>query len=251
LDFLEISEIFQAIFLDVLIGVHNMNDTVIQLKDVGKVYQMDDVKVQALKKIDLEVKKNEFLAIMGPSGSGKSTLLHMIGCLDRPSYGKVFINGVDISKLNDSQLARLRGKEIGFIFQTFNLYPTLNALENVELPMMIIEKNKKERKQRALELLKMVGLEGRAEHLPSQLSGGERQRVAIARSLANDPQIILADEPTGNLDSKSGDGIMKTFVKLNESGKTVVVITHDQNIASHAKKIVKIKDGEIIRSDKK
>jgi putative ABC transport system ATP-binding protein len=228
-----------------------MNDTVIKLKDVGKVYQMDDVKVQALKRIDLEVKKNEFLAIMGPSGSGKSTLLHMIGCLDRPSYGKVFVNGVDISKLNDSQLARLRGKEIGFIFQTFNLYPTLNALENVELPMMIIEKGKKERKQRALELLKMVGLEGRAEHLPSQLSGGERQRVAIARSLANDPQIILADEPTGNLDSKSGDEIMKTFVKLNESGKTVVVITHDQNIASHAKKIVKIKDGEIIRSDKK
>jgi putative ABC transport system ATP-binding protein len=228
-----------------------MNDVVIKLKDVGKVYQMDEVKVQALKKIDLEVNKNEFLAIMGPSGSGKSTLLHMIGCLDRPSYGKVFLNGVDISKLNDSKLARLRGKEIGFIFQTFNLYPTLNALENVELPMMIIEKNKKERKQRALELLKMVGLEGRAEHLPSQLSGGERQRVAIARSLANDPQIILADEPTGNLDSKSGDGIMKTFVKLNESGKTVVVITHDQNIASHAKKIVKIKDGEIIRSDKK
>ena len=228
-----------------------MSDIVIKLKDVGKVYQMDEVKVQALKKIDLEVNKNEFLAIMGPSGSGKSTLLHMIGCLDRPSYGKVFLNGVDISKLNDSQLARLRGKEIGFIFQTFNLYPTLNALENVELPMMIIEKNKKERKQRALELLKMVGLEGRAEHLPSQLSGGERQRVSIARALANDPNLILADEPTGNLDSKSGDGIMKTFVKLNESGKTVVVITHDQNIASHAKKIVKIKDGEIIRSDKK
>jgi putative ABC transport system ATP-binding protein len=228
-----------------------MNDTVIMLKDVGKVYQMDDVKVQALKKIDLEVKKNEFLAIMGPSGSGKSTLLHMIGCLDRPSYGKVFLDGVDISKLNDSQLARLRGREIGFIFQTFNLYPTLNTLENVELPMMIIEKNKKERRQRALELLKMVGLEGRAEHLPSQLSGGERQRVAIARALANDPQIILADEPTGNLDSKSGDELMKTFVRLNESGKTVVVITHDQNIASHAKKIVKIKDGEIVRSDKK
>lgn len=228
-----------------------MSNTVIQLKDVGKIYQMDDVKVQALKKIDLEVKKNEFLAIMGPSGSGKSTLLHMIGCLDRPSYGKVFLDGIDISKLNDSQLARLRGREIGFIFQTFNLYPTLNALENVELPMMIIEKNKKERKQRAIELLKMVGLEGRAEHLPSQLSGGERQRVAIARALANDPQIILADEPTGNLDSKSGDEIMRTFVRLNESGKTVVVITHDQNIASHAKKIVKIKDGEIIRSDKK
>ena len=228
-----------------------MNNTVIKLKDVGKVYQMDEVKVQALKRIDLEVKKNEFLAIMGPSGSGKSTLLDMMGCLDRPSYGKVSLNGVDISKLNDSKLARLRGKEIGFVFQTFNLYPTLNALENVELPMMIIEKNKKERKEKALTLLKIVGLEGRAEHLPSQLSGGERQRVAIARALANDPSIILADEPTGNLDSISGTEIMKIFVKLNESGKTVVVITHDQTIASHAKRILKIRDGEIIRSDKK
>ena len=228
-----------------------MNNTVIKLKDVGKVYQMDEVKVQALKRIDLEVKKNEFLAIMGPSGSGKSTLLDMMGCLDRPSYGKVSLNGVDISKLNDSKLARLRGKEIGFVFQTFNLYPTLNALENVELPMMIIEKNKKERKEKALNLLKIVGLEGRAEHLPSQLSGGERQRVAIARALANDPSIILADEPTGNLDSISGTEIMKIFVKLNESGKTVVVITHDQTIASHAKRILKIRDGEIIRSDKK
>jgi putative ABC transport system ATP-binding protein len=228
-----------------------MNETIIKLKDVGKVYQMEEVKVQALKKIDLEINKNEFVAIMGPSGSGKSTLLHLIGCLDRPSSGKIFLNGVDISKLNDSELARLRGKEIGFVFQTFNLYPTLTALENVELPMMIIEKNKKERKQRALELLKIVGLEVRANHLPSQLSGGERQRVAIARALANDPDLILADEPTGNLDSKSGDEIMKTFVRLHESGKTVVVITHDQTIASHAKNIVKIKDGEIIRSDKK
>jgi len=228
-----------------------MNEAIIKLKDVGKVYQMDEVKVQALKNVDLEIKKNEFLAIMGPSGSGKSTLLHLIGCLDKPSYGKLLLNGIDISKLNDSKLARLRGKEIGFVFQTFNLYPTLNAFENVELPMIIIGKSKKERKERALNLLKTVGLEGRAEHLPSQLSGGERQRVALARALANDPSIILADEPTGNLDSKSGDEIMKTLVKLNEDGKTVVVITHDQNIASHAKKIIKIKDGEIIRSDKK
>jgi len=228
-----------------------MNDMIIKLKDVGKVYQMEEVKVQALKKIDLEINKNEFLAIMGPSGSGKSTLLDMIGCLDRPSYGKVFLNGVDISKLNDSELARLRGKEIGFVFQVFNLYSTLTALENVELPMMIIEKNKKERKERAMKLLKMVGLEGRAEHLPSELSGGERQRVAIARALANDPNIILADEPTGNLDSTSGTEIMKIFVKLNESGKTVIVVTHEQYIASHAQRIVKIKDGEIMRSDKK
>jgi putative ABC transport system ATP-binding protein len=228
-----------------------MSDTLIELKDIRKVYQMDEVEVQALKNVDLKINKKDFVAIMGPSGSGKSTLLHMIGCLDRPSSGKIFLNEIDISKLNDSELARLRGKEIGFVFQTFNLYPTLTALENVELPMMIIEKNKKERKQRALELLKMVGLEVRAQHLPSQLSGGERQRIAIARALANDPNLILADEPTGNLDSISGTEIMKIFVKLNESGKTVVVITHDQIIASHAKNIVKIKDGEIIRSDKK
>jgi len=223
-----------------------MSNKIIELKDVKKIYQMEEVEVKALNNVDLEIIKNEFVAIMGPSGSGKSTLLHMIGCLDRPSSGKVFLNGTDISKLNDSELARLRGKEIGFVFQTFNLYPTLTALENVELPMMIIEKDKKERKERAMELLKTVGLEERAEHLPSQLSGGERQRVAIARALANDPNLILADEPTGNLDSKSGYEIMKIFVKLNEKGKTIVVVTHEQYIASHAKNIVKIKDGKIL-----
>jgi len=224
---------------------------IIKLEEVRKVYEMDEVEVQALRNIDLDINRNEFVAIMGPSGSGKSTLLHMIGCLDRPSSGKVSLNGTDISKLNDHDLAKLRGKEIGFVFQTFNLYPTLTALENVELPMMIVEKDRKERKGRAQELLKMVGLEEREGHLPSQLSGGERQRVAIARALANDPELILADEPTGNLDSKSGEEVMKTLVKLNGSGKTVVVITHDQNIASHAKRIVKIRDGEIIGSDKK
>jgi putative ABC transport system ATP-binding protein len=222
-----------------------MKDTIIKLKDVKKIYEMGEVKVKALDDISLEINKNEFIAIMGPSGSGKSTLLHMVGCLDRPSSGKIFLNSTDISKLNDSQLARLRGKEIGFVFQVFNLYPTLTAFENVELPMLIIEKNKKERKERALELLKVVGLEEREEHLPSQLSGGERQRVAIARALANDPNLILADEPTGNLDSKSGYEIMKIFTELNKKGKTVVVITHDQIIASHAKKIIKIKDGKI------
>lgn len=227
-------------------GNIEQKNTIIELKNVWKIYQMEDVKVQALKGVNLRIEKEEFVAIMGPSGSGKSTLLHMIGVLDRPTTGKIFLNGVDISRLNDSELARLRGKEIGFVFQTFNLYPTLTALENVELPMLIVEKNKKERKERTLELLKIVGLEERAEHLPSQLSGGESQRVALARALANDPNLILADEPTGNLDSKSGNEIMKIFVKLNESGKTVVVITHDQNIASHAQKIVKIKDGKIL-----
>ena len=225
--------------------------SMVKLKDVSKTFQMEEVEVRALRHIDLAIEKNEFVAIMGASGSGKSTLLQLIGCLDRPSSGKIFLNGVDISKLNDSELARLRGKEIGFVFQTFNLYPTLTALENVELPMMIIEQNKKERKLRALELLKTVGLEERADHLPSQLSGGERQRIAIARALANNPDLILADEPTGNLDSKSGTEVMKILVGLNEKGKTVVVITHDQTIASHAKKIVKIKDGEIIGDDRK
>jgi putative ABC transport system ATP-binding protein len=228
-----------------------MSEKLIQLKEVKKSYLMDEVNVQALCGINLEIGNDEFVAIMGPSGSGKSTLLHMIGALDRPSSGKVLINGVDISKLDDSKLARLRGREIGFVFQTFNLYPTLTALENVELPMMIVEKNKKDRKERAMQLLKMVGLEARANHLPSQLSGGERQRVAIARALSNDPNLILADEPTGNLDSKSGDEIMRMFVELNKKGKTVVVITHDQTIASRAKRIVRIRDGEIVRSDKK
>lgn len=224
---------------------------VISLRNVNKVYSMEEVRVHALKEVNLEVKKNDFVAIMGPSGSGKSTLLHMIGCLDRPSSGKVMINGIDISKLNDSELARVRGREIGFVFQTFNLYPTLTALENVELPMMIVEKDKKERRKRAIELLKRVDLENRAEHLPSQLSGGEKQRVAIARALANDPNLILADEPTGNLDSKSGDEIMKIFVELNKGGKTIVVITHDSTIASHAKETVRIRDGEIVKGDKK
>jgi putative ABC transport system ATP-binding protein len=228
-----------------------MKESIIQLKGVGKSYKMDEVQVQALKNVDLNINKNDFVAIMGPSGSGKSTMLHLIGCLDRPSSGKVILNGVDISRLNDSKLARLRGKEIGFVFQTFNLYPTLTALENVELPMMIVETDKRERRDRAIELLGLVGLRERINHLPSQLSGGERQRVAIARALANNPNLILADEPTGNLDSKSGDEIMKIFVKLNQDGKTIVVITHDQTIASHAKEIIKIKDGQLIRSEKK
>jgi len=229
-----------------------MADAVIRLEGVTKTYDLEeDIKVNALKNVNLEIDKGDFMAIMGPSGSGKSTLLHMIGCLDRPSSGKIFLDRKDISKLNDSELARLRGKEIGFVFQTFNLYPTLTALENVELPMIIVGENRKDRKERALALLKMVGLEGRAGHLPSQLSGGERQRVAIARALANDPKLILADEPTGNLDSKSGADIMKMLVELNNDGKTVVVITHDHAIASHAQKVVRIRDGEIIRGDKK
>jgi putative ABC transport system ATP-binding protein len=222
-----------------------MNKDIIELRNVKKIYQMDEVKVQALDGVSIKISKGDFTAIMGPSGSGKSTLLHMIGALDRPTSGKIFLSGKDLSKLNDSQLARVRGNEIGFVFQTFNLYPTLTSLENVELPMMIVGKSRKERKRKAMSLLNVVGLADRSEHLPSQLSGGERQRVAIARSLANDPNIILADEPTGNLDTKSGSEIMKIFTNLNKKGKTVVVITHDQTIASHAKKVVRIIDGKI------
>jgi len=221
---------------------------VIELNQVSKTYKMDDVEVQALNGVDLKIRKKEFVAIMGPSGSGKSTLLQMVGCLDRPTEGKIILDGVDISRLNDSAMARLRGNKLGFVFQFFNLYPSLTALENVELPMIIVEKNKDERKKRALELLKIVGMEKRAEHLPSQLSGGERQRVAIARALANNPPLILADEPTGNLDSKSGEEIMKFLNRLQEKEeKTVVMVTHESGIARYAERIIYLKDGKIVK----
>jgi putative ABC transport system ATP-binding protein len=221
---------------------------VVELRQVSKIYKMDEVEVKALDGIDMKVEKGDFVAIIGPSGSGKSTLLHMIGLLDRPTIGKVFLDGIDISKLNDNELARLRGNKIGFVFQFFNLYPILTALENIELPMMINEKNKTERRKRALELLKIVGLEKRAEHLPSQLSGGERQRVAIARALANNPSLILADEPTGNLDSKAGKEIIELLDKLQEEEeKTIIMVTHDVNIAKYAERLIYLKDGKIIK----
>lgn len=223
-----------------------MNDTVIELQDVKKVYKMDSVETHALRGIDLKIKKQEFIAIMGPSGSGKSTLLHMVGALDKPTEGKIFLDGVDISTLKESELARLRGKKIGFIFQFYNLHPTLTALENVELPMIIIEMNKAKRRKKALELLKAVGLDNRADHFPSQLSGGEHQRVAIARALANDPEIILADEPTGNLDTKTEAEIMNYLLKIKkERQMTVAVITHEMEIAKYAERIVHIVDGKI------
>ena len=223
-----------------------MNDTIIELQNIKKIYKMDGVETHALRGVDLKIKKREFVAIMGPSGSGKSTLLHMIGALDRPTSGKIFLDGKDISKLNESQLARLRGIKIGFIFQFFNLHPTLTALENVELPMMVIEKDRQERRKKALNLLKAVGLEDRAYHLPSQLSGGEHQRVAIARALANDPEIILADEPTGNLDTKTEAEIMKFLLKLQKDRQmTIAVITHEPEIAKYAENIVHLVDGKI------
>ena len=211
---------------------------------------MEGVETPALRGVDLKIKKGEFMAIIGPSGSGKSTLLHMIGVLDRPTSGKIYLDGIDISKLNDSELARLRGKKIGFVFQFFNLYPTLTAQENIELPMLILECDKKEREEKALNLIEMVDLEKRAGHLPSQMSGGECQRVAIARAIANDPEIVLADEPTGNLDTKIGSEIMKLFSRLREEeNMTVVMITHELEIAKYAERVVHLIDGKRVRGD--
>ncbi|MCX6815915.1 MAG: ABC transporter ATP-binding protein [Candidatus Aenigmarchaeota archaeon] len=197
--------------------------------------------------VDVSIGSGEFVSIMGASGSGKSTLLHLMGILDKPTKGTVYLDGTDISKLSGEKLARLRGEQIGFVFQFFNLYPSLTAKENVELPMIIHEVERKKREERSTELLKKVGLIDRAEHYSSQLSGGERQRVAIARALANDPSMILADEPTGNLDSKSGEEIMEIFAKLNREGKTIVMVTHEKNIASYSKRLIHVKDGKIIK----
>jgi len=224
----------------------HINDTIIELRNVKKIYNMGGVETHALRGVSLKVEKRDFIAIMGPSGSGKSTLLHMVGALDKPTSGTILLDGKDISKMRESQLARLRGKKIGFVFQFFNLHPTLTALENIELPMMIIETNKTERRKKALDLLKSVGLEKRGDHFPNQLSGGEHQRIAIARALANDPEIILADEPTGNLDTKTEAEIMNFLLKIQDEKKmTVAVITHEQEIAQYAKKIVHIVDGKI------
>ena len=228
-----------------------MGNAVVEFKNVGKVYKIDEVEVPAIDGVDFRINKEELLAIVGPSGSGKSTLLHMIGCLDKPTSGEIFLDGIGISKLKDNELARLRGRKIGFVFQQFNLHPSFTALENVELPMVIVEKERKERRKRALELLKIVGMEDRAAYFPSQLSGGQKQRVAIARALSNDPDLILADEPTGNLDSKSGTEIVKYLIRLQEDGKTVVMITHDMSIANSTKRIVYIKDGKIVEEVEK
>jgi len=224
--------------------------TLVELENVSKIYKMDDVEVHALKKINMKIKEGEFLSIIGPSGSGKSTLLHLLGCLDKPTEGKIIFDEMDVSKLDDKKLSKIRAEKIGFVFQFFNLYPTLTAIENVELPMIISEKYTKERKKRAKELLKIVKMEKRADHLPSQLSGGERQRIAIARALANDPLLILADEPTGNLDSKTGKEIAELLTELNEKGKTIVVVTHMLDIAKYAKRIIYLKDGEIIKEER-
>lgn len=223
-----------------------MSDIVLLTEKVDKIYSLDGHKVHALTNVDLEVKKNDFISIMGPSGSGKTTLLNMLGCLDKPTRGKVILDGVDVVSVPENNLYNIRRNKVGFVFQTFNLLPYLSALENIELPMEGTNKSKEERKQRAIELLKLVGLLDRKDHRPNKLSAGERQRVAIARALANNPAIILADEPTGNLDEKTKLDIIKLLVKLNnEQGTTIIMITHDKNMASKAKRMLFLKDGKL------
>lgn len=218
----------------------------LKLVNVSKVYRPDSLAVYALKKIDFQVEKGEFLAIMGPSGSGKSTLMHIAGCLDIPTSGKVILENKDISKLSEEELAKIRSQKIGFVFQTFNLIRRTTALDNIALPLIYTGVDFKKRSELALEALEKVDLKDRANHFPNQLSGGEQQRVAIARALINNPLIILADEPTGNLDTKSGKEIMDIFTRLNKQGKTIVIVTHELHIAKYAKRIVKIVDGEIV-----
>ena len=222
---------------------------VIELQDVWKTYQMGEVEVHAVQGVSLAVRKGEFVAIMGPSGSGKSTLLNLIGCLDVPTRGEVFLDGQPVSSLDESALARIRGQKIGFIFQMFNLYPTLNVLENVMLPMRIHDFDEAAMATQATKLLALVGLEHRLGHFPAQLSGGERQRVAIARALSTGPSLILADEPTGNVDSKVKQEIMDFLRHLHKKeGRTIVVITHEPDIAAYAERVVRLKDGKIMHA---
>ncbi|OGZ27395.1 MAG: ABC transporter ATP-binding protein [Candidatus Nealsonbacteria bacterium RIFOXYB1_FULL_40_15] len=223
-----------------------MAEDILRLEDIWKIYEFGQTSLAVLKGISFSVDKGSFVAIMGPSGSGKSTLLHMIGALDTPTKGKVYIAGKDISRYSEDELAGIRGKNIGFVFQQFNLFPNLTAQENVILPMVFQKSPEKERVKRARELLFSLGLEDRIHHRPAELSGGEKQRIAIARALANDPEIIVADEPTGNLDSETGKKIMEVLRTLNkEEGKTLILVTHDPNIAKLAEKTIHIKDGKI------
>ena len=220
-------------------------EEIIHLKDVCKEYQMGDSKVNALSGVNLGIKRGDFVAIVGPSGSGKSTMMNLVGALDLASRGDIFLDEQNIEHLSESDLATIRGKKIGFVFQTFNLIPTLTALENVMLPMMFQNISTGERRERAEKLLLEVSLGHRLTHLPNELSGGERQRVAIARALANNPEVILADEPTGNLDSKTGQEIMEMFLNLNKKGKTIIIVTHDMDKAKYANKIIRLRDGKV------
>jgi putative ABC transport system ATP-binding protein len=223
-------------------------EAIISIKNLERVYQMGNTEVRALDGINMEVQRNEYAAIMGPSGSGKSTLMNMIGCLDTPTAGTYILNNRNVSELDDAELAEVRNREIGFVFQTFNLLPRTDCLANVELPLIYAGIGTKERREKARKTLERVGLGDRIDHKPNELSGGQRQRVAIARALVNSPSIILADEPTGNLDTKTGEEIMELFEELYRQGNTILLVTHEPEIADHARRIIRLRDG-IIESD--
>ncbi len=225
-----------------------MDNYLIEIKNITKLYIMGTEELYALKGVTVHIKKNEYVAIMGPSGSGKSTLMNILGCLDTPSSGDYLLNGKNVSEMDDDELAEIRNREIGFVFQTFNLLARSDALHNVELPLIYRGLSRADRIEKAEEALYNVGLEDRMKHKPNELSGGQRQRVAIARALVNDPSIILADEPTGNLDSKTGEEIMALLEELNQKGNTIIIVTHEEEIAQHAHRIIKIRDG-MIESD--
>lgn len=227
-----------------------MGEALISIEALCKNYKVGMEVVRALRGVDLSIYRNEYVALMGPSGSGKSTLMNILGCLDTPTSGNYFLNGKDVSKLQDNELAEIRNREIGFVFQTFNLLPRSTALDNVALPLIYAGQSKDVRQKRALEVLDQVGLSDRTHHRPNELSGGQRQRVAVARALVNNPSIILADEPTGNLDSKTSHEIMGLLQEIHEAGNTIILVTHEEDIALHAHRIVRLLDGEI-ESDKK
>lgn len=223
---------------------------IISMKNLGKIYKNGQIQVEALKDVNIDIEKEEFVAIMGPSGSGKSTLMNVIGCLDKSTSGEYWLDGINISTLNEVELARIRNLKIGFVFQSFNLLPRITALQNVELPMIYAGVGSKERRNRAISALERVGLEKRMHHKPNEMSGGQKQRVAIARALVNSPAIILADEPTGNLDSSSSEEIMSVFQDLNREGVTIVLVTHEPDIAEHTKRVLRFRDG-FLKSDEK